>query len=71
MIELYKYVGNNEIQQKVAAFPVGLRIESVSGLVVWLYQNRQKPNPSGLIAATITTKTREPKLNSSETRKFP
>ncbi|MFB2917493.1 MULTISPECIES: hypothetical protein [Aerosakkonema] len=70
MMKLYKYVGSNEIQQKVAAFPVGFRIESVSDLEAWLYQNRQKPNASGLIAATITTKTREPKLNPSETRKF-
>lgn len=52
-MKLYKYVGSNEIQQKVAGFPIGLRIESVVDLKTWIYQNRQKPNEWGLIAATF------------------
>lgn len=52
-MKLYQYVGSNEIKQKVAAFPVGLKIESVCDLEAWIYQNRHKPNALELIAATF------------------
>ncbi len=58
MARLYKYVGSDEIRQKVAGFPGGQKIKSVSDLENWIHQTRQKPNSCRLIPATFVIDSR-------------
>jgi hypothetical protein len=53
MAKLYKYVGSDEIRQKVAGFPVGIQIKSIREPEGWIDKTRQKPNAWGLIVVTF------------------
>lgn len=49
----YNYVGPDEIRISVANSPAGIQIKSVKELENWIHKTEQKPDASGLIAATF------------------
>ncbi len=50
---MYKYVGAEEIRLNTANLPPGNKILSIDDIDSWIRETKQKPDSSGLIAATF------------------